>query len=145
MALSNSGVTTSGNESLLSGHDIAATKYSHQVTSFVLNSLMQDAFQKSQENLTDQEDFSMWRKRNEDLFPQFQYWSIALKMEMDYLLFLRAIRSCDFSLYLHALEKILPWTFVFGHYNYARWLSVWRSFMRQTPWCLRNSRIKGIL
>ena len=48
----------------------------------------------------------MWLKKNKNLFPQFQYWSIALKMEMDYLLFLRTIRSSDFCLYLHAQEKI---------------------------------------
>ena len=95
----------------------AATKYSHQVTAFVFNSLMQDAFQKSQsEKLTDDENFSIWQKKNEDLFPQFQHWSIALNMEMDYLLS---------SLHVHALEKILSWTFVFDHFNYARWLSVY--------------------
>ena len=116
VVLSNSGVTSSGNESLLSGHDVAATNYAHQVTAFVPNILMQDASQKSQENLTDEEDFSMWRKKNEDLFPQFQYWSIA----QDYLLFFRASRSRDFSLYLHAQEKILLWIFVFDQYNYAR-------------------------
>ena len=35
-ALSNSGVTTSGNESLLSRHNVAATKYVHQVTAYTL-------------------------------------------------------------------------------------------------------------
>ena len=58
------------------------------------------------------------------LYPQFQFWSITLKMEMDYLLFLRSIRSRKFSLYVRSLGKLLPWTFVSDHYNYAQWISV---------------------
>ena len=56
--------------------------------------------------------------------PQFQFWHIALSMEMDYLLFLRSIRSRNFDLYVHSLDKLLPWVFAFDHYNYARWISV---------------------
>ena len=43
---------------------------------------------------------------------------------MGYLLFLRSIRSRKFSLYVHSLGNFLPGTFVFDHYNYARWISV---------------------
>ena len=56
--------------------------------------------------------------------PQFQFWHIALSMEMDYLLFLGSIRSRNFDLYVHSLDKLLTWVFAFDHYNYARWISV---------------------
>ena len=45
-------------------------------------------------------------------------------MEMNYLLFLRSIRLRNFDLYVHSLDKLLPWVFAFDHYNYARWISV---------------------
>ena len=127
IALSNSGVTTSGNDSLLSGHDVAATKYVHQVTACTLYNLMKQAFQqpkcdtgREQRNLT----LEQWREQMELLYPQFQFWSITLKMQMDYLLFLHSVESRKFSLYVHSLGKLLPWTFVFDHYNYGRWMSV---------------------
>ena len=50
-ALSNSGVTTSGNESLLSGHNVASTKYVHQVTAYTLYQLMQQSLQKAKGNV----------------------------------------------------------------------------------------------
>ena len=44
---------------------------------------------------------------------------------MDYLLFLLSNQSQKFSLYVHSLGKLLPWTFVFHHYNSAGWISVY--------------------
>ena len=44
---------------------------------------------------------------------------------MDYLLFLHSNRSWKLSLYVHSLGKLLPPTFVFHDYNYARWMSVY--------------------
>ena len=83
IALSNSGVTTFDNDSLLTGHDVAATKCVHQVIACTLNNLMKQTFQQAkcdtgreQKNLT----FEQWREEMELLYPQFQFWSIALKM-----------------------------------------------------------------
>ena len=56
--------------------------------------------------------------------PQFLFWSIALKMEMDYLMFLRSIRSSNFRLYISSIARFLPWIFVFDHVHYARWLTI---------------------
>ena len=46
-ALLNAGVTSSGNDSLLSGHEVGKTKYVHQVTALTLHQLMKDAFEQS--------------------------------------------------------------------------------------------------
>lgn len=43
-ALTNSGVITSGNESLSTGHDVAESKYVHQVTGKSLHIFMKSAF-----------------------------------------------------------------------------------------------------
>ena len=46
-ALLNTGVTSSGNDSILSGHKVGKTKYGHQVTALTLYQLMKDAFEQS--------------------------------------------------------------------------------------------------
>ena len=122
IALSNSGVTSSGNDSLLTGHDVANTKYAHQVTALTLYNLMNDAFEKS--GLNNGVNFEAWRAEMEIKSPQFQFWSIALKIEMDYLMFLRSIRSSNFNLYISSIGKFLPWIFAFDHVHYSRWLSI---------------------
>ena len=55
---------------------------------------MKQAFQQSkydtrreQRNLT----FEQWQEQMELLYPQFQFWSIMLKMQMDCLLYLDSI------------------------------------------------------
>ena len=118
----NSGITSSGNDSLLTGHDVAQSKYMHQVTAMALHRLMKSAY----DNRTPKNanSFEIWRAEMEKENPQFKFWSFALKMEMDYLTFLRSIRSADFKLYVASLKKILPWIFLFDHFHYARWLTI---------------------
>ena len=86
IALSNANVTTPGNQSLISVHDVAKTKYCHQVTACTLNSLMQEAydhFREEKENIS----FGEWKSDMEERSPQFQFWSLTLKIELDYHLF----------------------------------------------------------
>ena len=45
-------------------------------------------------------------------------------MELDRLLFLRAIPKGDFLLYIASIEKLLPRIFALDHIHYARWLTV---------------------
>ena len=71
-ALSNAGVTSSGNDSLLSGHEFGKTKYVHQVTALTLCQLMKDAFEQSKkEDCT--LNFAEWRASKELESPQFQF------------------------------------------------------------------------
>ena len=46
-ALLNTGVTSSGNDSILSGHKVGKTKYGYQVTALTLYQFMKDAFEQS--------------------------------------------------------------------------------------------------
>ena len=47
IALSNREVTSSGNYSLLTGHDVAERKYIHQVTALALHHHMNASFEKA--------------------------------------------------------------------------------------------------
>ena len=90
-----------------------ATKYVHQVTWCTFYSLMKQAFQQSkcytgreQRNLT----FKQWQEQMKLLYLHFQFWSIILKMQMDYLLLLSSIQSRKFNLYY------MPWVNLYhGH------------------------------
>ena len=86
IALSNAGVTSSGNDLLFSGHDVAKTKYVHEVTASTLYCLMTNALEHSKkEGCTF--NFVEWCASIELGNPKLQFWSVALKMGMDYLLF----------------------------------------------------------
>ena len=123
--LSTAKVSGTGNQSLLTGKDVSKTKYCHQVTASVLYRLMLHSYDKAVMN-DEHEDlhFQSWRKQMEEKYPQFQYWSIGLKMEMSLFLFTRSIRSRNFKLYMHAIDGLLIWMFGLDHYHYARWLLV---------------------
>ena len=55
--------------------------------------------------------------------PQFQYWHIALQLELLLLVFLKLLRASDFHLYVDGLSKMLSLFF-------ARWLPVHLRDMR---------------
>ena len=104
IALSNSGVTTSGNNSLLSGHGLAATKFVHEVTACTLYDLMKQANQQSkcdtgrkQRYLT----FEQWREQMELLTRNFIFGQFHLRCKW-IMLFLRSTRSQKFSMYVHS-------------------------------------------
>ena len=68
-ALSNAGVASPGNDSLLSGHEVGKTKYAHQVIALTLYQLMKDAFEQSKkEDCT--LNFAEWRAFKELESPQ---------------------------------------------------------------------------
>ena len=66
----------------------------------------------------------------EEKSPTFQFWSIVLKMKLVLFTFLRSIRTGNFQLYFHSLEKMIPWFFALDHFHHARWLSVHVSNMK---------------
>ena len=113
-ALLNAGVTSPGNDSLYTGHAVAKTKYVHQVTAKALHILMIDAFQKSFTHVSKQHTFDEWCKEMESRSPKFKFWSVALRMELDYILFLRAGRKGDFILYIAPSMVVTIFVFCFG-------------------------------
>ena len=123
VALSNSGITSPGNDALLTGH-VVKTKYMHQMTAFTLHQLMVSSYDKfiESKSSTDPPNFSEWKTIMESAYPQFQFWSIVLNMQLDYLNFLRSIGTGDLNLSMVSLERILPWIFAFDHIHYSRWL-----------------------
>lgn len=94
--------------------------YLKQVTASALHILMKQAYQKSGCEKT----FDDWKNDCEQIRPQFKFWSIALRLELLTLSFVRSIRTADFALYKQSIKDLLPWFFALDHTHYSRWLSV---------------------
>ena len=98
----------------------------HQVTACALRVLMMKAYESSISSSSTSEtiSFHCWCAEREIESPQFQFWSIALKLELIMLMFVRSIRSGNFELYKYSLSRIMPWFFALNHTHYARWVCV---------------------
>lgn len=122
------GITSSGTaDSFLKAAHVTRTRRAHQVTASSLHILRQKAYNHYRRSLEEGENLMSveeWLSRNAETSPQFQFWSMVLQLEVDVMIFVRAIREADFLLYMDALAKIVPWFFAFDHTNYARWIPV---------------------
>jgi len=63
-----------------------------------------------------------WCDQRIEACPLFLFWSIILQLELEVMIYVKAILEGDFLLYTYALTKIVPWFFALGHTNYARWM-----------------------
>ena len=43
--------------------------------------------------------------------PQYKFWSIIIKLELEIMIYVRSLREGDFMLYIDALTNIVPWFF----------------------------------
>lgn len=78
VALSSAKVTLTGNQSLVSEHDVAKTKYSYQVTACALHQLIHQCFNKairSKETKSIENSFLVWKLQMGKKSLQFQFGS----------------------------------------------------------------------
>ena len=68
--------------------------------------------------------FDDWEADCEQLYSQFKFWSLTLKLELLVLTFVRSIRMENFKLYKESIKSLLPWFFALDYTNYSRWLSM---------------------
>ena len=126
--LVNADVTSCGKaDAMLHAAHVTRTRHAHQVTAvclYILQRRAYDLYVASQSNESDCPDFMTWCLNKANTCPQFQYWSITLKLELLLLNFVRAIRQSDFDLYVESLIELAPWFFALDHQNYARWICV---------------------
>ena len=65
-----------------------------------------------------------WCNEREHECPQFQYWAIAMQLELCMLVLVRSLCQGSFEMYLDALAELVPWFHALDHTNYARWVPV---------------------
>ena len=117
--MSSAGLKTVGLKTAMCDfNDIKKARYTVQVMSPVLYTLLQEAYKESSEEIC----FDEWARTKED--PTFKYWYGILGHEKDILLLVRSIREANFTLFIASLENICPLLFSLDHVHYSRWLPV---------------------
>ena len=124
--LSQAQVLTSGRaQSTLNENHIKRTRYAHHVSLMSLNLLKKTAYCRYCENTIGlPEPFDVWNKRMQS-FPQFNFWSTIIDLELLMTRFLRSLREGDFKLYVQVCDELCNWFHALDHTNYARWLPVY--------------------
>ncbi|MES9882849.1 MAG: hypothetical protein ABW185_18430 [Sedimenticola sp.] len=120
-------VATSGTaDSFLKAAHIKRTARAHQLTACALFKLQHEsykAYQTSQQGIA-AESFDEWCNQRAEESPQFHFWQLILKTELDVLVWDRSIHEGNFPLYVESLTR-LEWLFhALDHYNYARAVAV---------------------
>ena len=127
-ALCNAGVATQGvADSFLAASHLTRTRRAHQVTAAGLYVLMSKGYEEYPAKVDGSEQpksFQEWKEEMQRKCPQFLYWAGVLDLQLSCLQLVRASREANFSMYVKAVNQILPWFFALDHPNYARWLSV---------------------
>lgn len=99
----------------------------HQVTLASLHCLRKKAYQKYCSDIPafqEANSLDVWCQEREADSQQFSYWSVVMELQLVLLLFVRSLRTSNFSLYVHALQRLVPCFFLTDQPNYARWVSV---------------------
>ncbi|KAK3703668.1 hypothetical protein QZH41_011790 [Actinostola sp. cb2023] len=125
-AIVDANVASSGTaESFIKATSVTRSRRTHQVTASSLYILLNKAYSMYIEGVDDDALlFDDWCHKQALAVPQFQYWYTTLQLELLLLTFLRSLRQANFTLYIEALSKMMPWFFALNHTNYARWLPV---------------------
>ncbi len=127
-ALVQAGVATPGTaDSLLKASHVTRTRRAHQVTASSLYLLLQKAYAEYSNDLEEGAHvlpLEEWCSDRAAAHLQAHFWSIILQLELEVMIYVRAVREADFLLYVDALTKIVPWFFALGHTHYARWIPV---------------------
>ena len=122
------GITSSGTADLfLKAAHVTRTRRAHQVTASSLHELRQKAYIHYKRTLVEDENLMSveeWLSPNAETSPQFQFWSMILQLEVEVMIFVRAIQEADFLLYIDALAEIVSWSLAFDNTSYAWWIPV---------------------
>ena len=133
-ALTQAGIASSGTvDSFLKASHLMKTRYARQVSAVALAKLQEEAYTSTGESLSKE----TWRECMRES-PMFRYWDTIFNLEITGLVFVRAHRERNFSLYLDSLKDIIPWFFALDHYNYSRWMPVHIRDMENLPTSIHN-------
>eukprot|EP00745_Piridium_sociabile_P034704 TRINITY_DN5991_c0_g1_i13.p1 TRINITY_DN5991_c0_g1~~TRINITY_DN5991_c0_g1_i13.p1 ORF type:complete len:843 (-),score=177.10 TRINITY_DN5991_c0_g1_i13:511-3039(-) len=96
------------------------TRYAHQVTVVVLDSLLKRAFKDSGTELALED----WVTVASQESPTFTFWLLVHKYQQIIFMFIQAHREPKFELMVTTLRKLVPLFFALDHQNYSRWIPI---------------------
>ena len=107
------------------------------MTLLTLELLLQDAFLHS-DGPHDEAQKHVWIDNMKQKSLTFVYWDLVRRYETLILIFVRAHREKNFSLYVSTLEELAPMFFALDHVNYARWMSIHIRDMKSLPTSIKE-------
>lgn len=115
--------------SYLRANDPMRTRYAHQITVVVLDSLLKRAYEDGGSEMTFDDWVSVACKEK----PTVQFWLLIHKYEQLIFMFIRSHRERKFKLMVATLKKLVLLFFALDHQNYARWVSVFIRDLESLP------------
>ena len=123
-------IGTSGRaKSFLKSSHPKRLRYAYQVTCAELLMLMNEAYQKTNQN----GDLNSWITTSKGKSVQFLYWSTVFKIEMMLLAFVKSLRISNYKMFLSCLEHVVPCMFAIDHIHFSRWLPVFINDLKLLP------------
>ena len=119
-------------DSFLKAPHLTRTRHGHQVSLLTLHNLQQEAFMLTT-GPKDEQSAKEWRDTMLKKSPTFMFWDQIMKYEALILIFIRAHREKNFTLYVKVLEELTPLFFALDHVNYSRWMPVHIRDMKSLP------------
>ena len=113
-------------ESYLSASSVTRTRQAHQITACSLYKLIKKAYHDycSEESGISDKTFEDWCEQRRKKSPQFQFWNLALDMELTIFTLICSFIEGDFNLYCEALSELVLYFFANDNFNYARWIPI---------------------
>ena len=108
-------------DSFLKAAHLTRTRHGHQVSLLTLHNLQQEAFMRTT-GPKDEQSAKEWRDTMLKKSPTFMFWDHIMKYEALILIFIRAHREKNFTLYVKVLKELTPLFFALDHVNYSRWM-----------------------
>lgn len=140
-ALAEGGIvkTKAAAATFLKATNVMRTRYAHQVTVVVLDSLLKRAHKDSGTELA----FAEWVQVASEESPTFKFWFLIHKYETLIFMFIRSHRERKFPLMVSALRKLVILFFALDHQNYARWLPVFIRDLESLPQSILEEFCQG--
>jgi hypothetical protein len=140
-ALKEAGVvkTEAAAKAFLTASNVMGTRYVHQVTVVVLDSILRQAYDHSGSDKA----FDDWAVEASQSSPTFRFWRIVHMYQQIILMFIRAHRERKFELLLTTLRMLVPLFFSLDHQNYARWVPIFIRDMERLPTNIQEQFDKG--
>jgi len=82
---------------------------------------------------SDEASLADWENAMRQRSPTFLFWDLVMKYKTLVLIFVRAHRERNFSLFVEVLEQLVPLFFVLDHINYAHWVPIHIRDMKSLP------------
>ena len=114
-------------DSFLKAFHVTRTRRAHQVTAGCLYLCLEMAYTEYRKNVKEGSrvmSLEDWRTERAAACPHCGFCSIILQLELNVMIYVRAIREGHFQLYIEAMTKIASWFFALDHTHYSRWIPV---------------------